>query len=213
MAGGGPLPLDGPLALPAGQLDALHSAYRSPPRAYHDWTHVREVLGHYDDVAAGPGWARPVEAWLAVLYHDAIYVAARRDNEACSARLAHEHIEHWLPDAGIDAGRVRELIELTARHGQHAPSDFGTGPDADDTRHFLDCDMAILGAEPSRFDAYDRAIAEEYEGHVPGWLFRRNRRRFLRALLDSPRIYLSEFFHQRLDARARGNLRRTLARR
>src|SRR3546814_14995053 len=82
------------------------------------------------------------------------------------------------------------------------------GAVADDTRHFLDCDMAILGAEPAVFDAYDRGIATEYRGTVPAWLFRLNRRRFLKALLGKPRIYLSDFFHELLDARARANLRR-----
>lgn len=201
---------NGPLALPPGQVDALKAAYRTPPREYHDWNHVAEVLCHHADVAAGPGWARPVETWLAVLYHDAIYEAGRRDNEARSARLAVAEIGRWLPDARVDAGRTADLIELTARHGQHRPEDFGSGPDADDVRHFLDCDMAILGAAPAAFDAYDRAIAAEYRGHVPGWLFRRNRRRFLKSLLEQPRIFLSELFHQRYDAAARANLRRHL---
>ncbi|MGY0632846.1 HD domain-containing protein [Luteimonas sp. A478] len=199
----------GPLALPAAQTEAIQAAYRSPPRDYHNLNHVAEVLGHYADVAAGPGWARPAEAWLAVLYHDAIYEAKRRDNEVRSARLAAEHIQRWLPEA-VDAARVSWLIELTARHGQHLPEDFGSGADADDVRHFLDCDMAILGADPDLFDAYNLAIAAEYRGHVPGWLFRLNRRRFLKALLERPRIFLSDLFHQRYDSAARANLRRVL---
>lgn len=200
----------GPLALPAGQLEALRAAYRTPEREYHNWNHVEEVLRHYRDVAAGPGWSRPVEVWLAVLYHDAVHHAGRRDNELRSARLAVAEIGRWLPGADVDTGRVAGLIELTARHGQHAPGDFGDGPNADDTRHFLDCDMAILAAAPDAFDAYDRAITAEYRGHVPGWLFRRNRRRFLASLLELPRIFLSDFFHKRCDAAARANLRRQL---
>ena len=70
--------------------------------------------------------------------------------------------------------------------------------------------MAILGADAATFDAYDRAIAEEYRGRVPGWLYRINRRRFLRGLLGRERIYLSTFFHERLDLAARANLRRVL---
>jgi predicted metal-dependent HD superfamily phosphohydrolase len=119
-------------------------------------------------------------------------------------------IARWMPDAGVDALRIAELIELTARHGQFGPDDFGDGAIANDTRHFLDCDMAILGAEPAVFDAYDRGIAAEYRGHVPGWLFKLNRRRFLKVLLAKPRIYLSGFFHQRYDAQARANLRRAI---
>lgn len=202
--------VEGPLALPSGQVEALRMAYQTPHRDYHSLDHVLEVLRHYRDVADGPGWSRPVEVWLAVLYHDAIYDAGRRDNEARSAELAVEQVGRWLPEAGVDVGRVAALIELTARHGQHLPGDFGVGADADDSRHFLDCDMAILGAAPEVFDAYDQAIADEYRGHVPGWLFRRNRRRFLKALLERPRIFLSDLFHERYDARARANLRRTL---
>lgn len=199
-----------PLELPAAQRAAIEAAYRSPPRAYHDLAHVDEVLRRYAEVAAGPGWSRPVEVWLAVLYHDAIYEAGRSDNEARSAQLAVAHIGRWLADAGVDAGRVSALIELTARHGRHAPEDFGRDADADDTRHFLDCDMAILGAEPADFDAYDRGIAAEYRGKVPGWLYRINRRRFLKALLARPRIFLSDFFHDRREAAARANLRRAV---
>src|SRR3546814_4308641 len=70
--------------------------------------------------------------------------------------------------------------------------------------------MAILGAEPAVFDAYERGIATEYRGTVPAWLFRLNRRRFLKALLGKPRIYLSDFFHERLHARARANLWRAI---
>lgn len=194
--------------LPDGLADALQAAYAAPPRAYHHFGHVREVLRHYDDVAAGPGWSQPREVGLAVLYHDAIYQAGRGDNEARSADLAREHLERWLPDAGIDADRVADLILLTARHGQHAPQDFPADAAGDDTRHFLDCDMAILGAAPDAFDAYDRAIAEEYRGVVPAWLYRRKRRSFLRGLLASERIYLGDFHHARLEARARENLAR-----
>lgn len=197
-------------ALPEGQMQALEAAYREPPRAYHDIRHVAEVLRHYEEVAAGPGWVQPMEVRLAVLYHDAVYAPGRKDNETRSAAFALEQIARWLPEAGVEAARVAELIELTARHGQLDPMQFGKTAVAEDTRHFLDCDMAILGAEPAVFDAYDRAIAAEYRGHVPDWLFRINRRRFLKALLARPRIYLSDFFHERLDARARSNLRRAV---
>ena len=199
-----------PLQLSIGQLSAVEAAYASPPRAYHDFMHVREVLHHYADVAVGPGWTQPVEVYLAVLYHDAIYQPGRKDNEALSARFAMDQVTQWLPEHGIDTLRVAELINLTARHGQFSPADFGEDGFALDARHFLDCDMAILGAEPRAFDAYDRGIAEEYRGHIPGFLFRLNRKRFLKGLLARERIYLSDWFHQRYDAQARANLRRAI---
>ena len=199
-----------PFELPSAQQARLEAAYAEPVRAYHNFGHVQEVLRHYRDVADGPGWRQPREVALAVLYHDAIYVPGRADNEARSAAFAMEEIARWLPGSGIDADRVAWLIELTARHGRFDPSDFDADPAPDDVRHFLDCDMAILGADPALFDAYDRGIAAEYRGRVPAWLFRLNRRRFVKALLQRERIFLSEFFHRRLEARARANLRRLI---
>jgi predicted metal-dependent HD superfamily phosphohydrolase len=71
--------------------------------------------------------------------------------------------------------------------------------------------MAILGSPPAQFDAYDDAIAVEY-GEVPKILYRFNRKRFLKHLLEVDRIFLSDLFHTRLDAAARDNLRRVLGR-
>ena len=192
-----------PFPLPPGQLAELKAAHAQPPRAYHNLGHVQALLRHYHDVAAGPGWRQPREVLLAMLYHDAIYEAGRGDNEVRSAQLAREAIARWLPDAGIDADRVAALIALTARHGSLR----GDELDAD-AALFLDSDMAILGAPPEVFDAYDHGIAEEYRGKVPGFLFRLNRRRFLKGMLAQPRIFFSDFFHQRCDAQARANLRR-----
>lgn len=204
------LPMDSiaalaPVPLPDAMRAALEAAYANPPRAYHSIGHVAEVLAHYADVAAGPGWTQPCEVYFAVLYHDAIYEAGHRDNEARSAAFAVEQIARWLPDAGIDTAAVAALIELTAKHGRIAPADVGR-----DAALFLDCDMAILAAAPERFDAYDRQIAQEYRGSMPAWLFRHYRRRFLKGLLAAPRIFLSDDFHTRCDAAARANLARIL---
>ena len=200
-----------PMQLPMEQRAALEAAYSAPPRAYHSFAHVKEVLRHYAEVDAGPGWHNAAEAWLAVLYHDAVYVPGRRDNERCSARLALEHIRRWLPDARVQGARVAELIELTACHGSIGTEDLGSGPEALDAMHFLDCDMAILGAPPDAFDAYDRGIEAEYAGVLPAPVFRFNRRRFLKSLLKRDRIFLSDHFHERYDRNARENLARALS--
>ncbi len=203
--------MSAPLTLPTMMLSELEAAYATPPRAYHNFGHVQEVLHRFAEVTAGPGWTQPSEVYVAVLYHDAIYDAGRKDNEARSAQLAMAQIGQLLPEAGIDTLRVAELINLTARHGQFLPDEFGDDGFSLDMRHFLDCDMAVLGAEPTVFDAYDSGIAEEYLGQIPGFLFWLNRKRFLKGLLARERIYLSDWFHQRYDAAARANLRRAIA--
>ncbi|MGN6150878.1 MAG: HD domain-containing protein [Lysobacteraceae bacterium] len=196
--------------MPPAQAEALRAAYATPPRAYHHFGHVIETLAHFRSVAEGPGWQAPETVRLALLYHDAVYVPGRKDNEARSADLARAHLRRWPPLADVDADRVAALILLTARHGGLHRGDFPDSPEGEDTRRFLDCDMAILGAAPDAFAAYDRAIAEEYRA-VPRWLYRRKRRAFFRMLLDAERIFLSDFFRDRFEAQARRNLETMLA--
>ncbi|HEU5057207.1 MAG TPA: hypothetical protein VFU21_11810 [Kofleriaceae bacterium] len=178
------------------ELRALHA---SPPRRYHTFEHVLEVLRWYDEVAAGPGWRRPDEVLLAVLFHDAVYRCGAAGNEAESALAARAAIARWLP--ALDADRVAALIELTARHGALAPG--AVDPDA---AHFLDCDMAILGAAPDDYRRYAELVAEEWAPVLPAANFRAGRRAFLERLLASPRIYLTEMFAGRLEAQARANI-------
>lgn len=186
-------------------LEQLRAQHAQPPRAYHHFGHAQAVLQHCTEVAGGPGWQQPAEAQLAALYHDAVYVPGRSDNESASARLAVRAIEQWLPGAGVDAAAVAALIALTARHGSLLPAQVSA-----DQALFLDCDMAILAAPWEVFCAYDAGIASEYHGVVPGWLFAWRRRVFLKALLQRPRIYLSDWGHARWNTAARANLARRL---
>lgn len=187
-----------PLELPPDLVAALAAAYAEPQRAYHTAAHVAEVLGWFDAVADDVGWRAPREVYVAVVFHDAVYFPGGSNNEARSAAWAREAA---LP---VDPTRVTELIELTANHGRIDHADH-------DAAHFLDSDMAILGAAPAAFDAYDAGIAAEYR-HAPRVPYFAGRRAFLARLAASPRIFLTDYFHARLDAAARANLARAIAR-
>ncbi|KYF89432.1 hypothetical protein BE20_20490, partial [Sorangium cellulosum] len=188
----------GGLALPEPLWSAVRAAYGEPGRAYHDLAHVREVLRRVAEVGRDVGWGG------AALFHDAVYAPGRRDNEEQSAELAREAVARWLPGEGLDESLIARLILLTARHGSLAPADVG-----EDEALFLDCDMAILGSDAAAFDAYDRAIAAEYSA-VPPELYAAGRRAFFERLLAAEHIFLSPYFQERLEARARDNLRRKL---
>jgi predicted metal-dependent HD superfamily phosphohydrolase len=121
-----------------------------------------------------------------------------------AARRSHEiAIHNWKLE--VDADRVTELISLTAQHGRLSREAID-----EDTALFLDCDMAILGADRCVYDTYEAQIAAEYRP-VYGDGFEAGRRAFLEKLLTRP-IYLSDWFRQRLEDRARANLRRSLNR-
>jgi predicted metal-dependent HD superfamily phosphohydrolase len=172
----------------------LAVAYAEPQRAYHTAAHIAEVLGWFDVVADEVGWTDPSGVYAAIVFHDAIYVPGAKDNEARSAA--------WCLAEGFNP-RSAQLIELTARHGGFVPGDVDA-----EAALFLDCDMAILATEPAAFAEYDRQIAFEYQ-HVPPEAYRAGRRTFLAGVLAKPRIFLSDYFHAKLDARARANLAAT----
>ena len=197
-------PLESRLAVPARFWAELEAMYASPPRRYHTFEHVQEVLVWYDEVAAGPRWKRPGEALCAVLFHDAVYRCGAPDNEARSAAAARAALARWLP--AIDGDRVAALIELTARHGE-----LTEGIVDRDAALFLDCDMAILGAAPHEYRRYAHLVAEEWAPVLPAVAYRAGRRAFLERLLAQGAIYLSDMFHQRLEASARANIAAELA--
>jgi len=190
--------IEGPLTLPDGLWEALVAAHQTPPRHYHTFSHVEEVAQSFRRV---PGWRQPREVFLAILFHDAVYVAGRSDNEARSATLAEAAIREWTLE--VDPERVSTLIALTARHGRLRREEVDR-----DAARFLDCDMAILASELKSYAAYEAGIAAEYEP-VYGAAFRAGRRDFLERLLAQP-IFLSEWFRDRYEHTARANLQRSL---
>ena len=200
-----------PLRLPDELVAELAAAYGEPHRAYHNVAHIAEVLGWFDRVADDVGWLEPAEVYTAIVFHDAIYQPGAKDNESRSAQWMHKArlAAGVEPKSGlsldaimVDRDRVAELIELTARHGHIEKADH-------DAALFLDSDMAIVGSPPEQFAAYDAAIAVEYK-HVPPDAYRTGRRAFLEGLLAKPRIFLTDYFHNRLDAQARANLTKAL---
>jgi predicted metal-dependent HD superfamily phosphohydrolase/AcrR family transcriptional regulator len=189
-----------PVDLPASAWSVIAAGYTAPGRHYHTLEHLAEMARGWREVAAGPGWADPRASWLALLFHDVVYdvAGAPGDNEDRSAAM----LEALVPDASAAA----RLVRLTATHGKAE----GAALDAD-AAHFLDCDVAILGAPPARFARYEAQIAAEYAPLVPLAAYRAGRRAFLARMLTLPRIFRSDRFHQRLEARARANLADALA--
>jgi predicted metal-dependent HD superfamily phosphohydrolase len=184
---------------PAAALDALIERYCEPHRAYHTLRHLEECFELFAD--ARDRCAHPGEVAIALWFHDAVYDPKSTDNEAQSARWA----ERILRDVGAAPevqGRVASLILVTKHDAQ---------PRSDDARVLVDIDLAILGAEPARFDEYETQVRAEY-AHVPKLLFRKGRAKILKQFLARSAIYSTDAFRNRFEVRARANLKRSLAR-
>lgn len=182
---------------------ALHKqvigCWSEPHRRYHTLQHLRECLDTFEavrDLASRPG-----EVAVALWFHDAIYDVRRDDNELRSAEWAHGCVlEAGCPQP--TARRVHALVMATCHDVM---------PEDPDAQLLVDVDLSILGAAPARFDESDRQIRAEY-AHVPDAEYRQNRRQVLSAFLARAHIYSTAHFREALEARARENLQRALAR-
>jgi predicted metal-dependent HD superfamily phosphohydrolase len=175
-------------------------SYTEPHRKYHTLQHLSECIGYFE---SSRGLAvHPEEVEMALWFHDAIYDVPGNQNEARSADWAVEALTavNAAPEV---RERVKQLI-LATRHD--------VLPSTDDERLIVDIDLSILGAEPARFEEYERQVGEEY-AHVPQQLFLRKRKEIMRQFLARPRIYSTAQFHDALEARARKNLERSISRR
>lgn len=183
----------------------LRAHYAEPPRAYHTLAHVWWGLQRIDEIVAHEPSAAELSPAieLAMWFHDVVmrFGRASDSDEAASARLATELIE--AAGLGTDLARRVERLILATAH-QH-----GATATASDEAILVDADLSILGANPAAFDAYEQHIRQEWS-HVGDELFRAGRSHVLQQFVSRPRIFATDYAHQRWEQRARLNLERSL---
>ena len=184
----------------AAVVQRLVEAWSEPHRAYHTLQH----LGECQELLERWGEASPDRdaIGIALWFHDAVYDTTTHDSEDRSITLARQ----LLGDAGVASApieQVARLIEVT-KHTAVAPV-------AADELLMVDIDLAILGAAPARFDEFCRQVRVEY-GWVPAETFNAKRADFLASMLGRPAIYETAAAADELEARARFNLEREVAR-
>lgn len=176
---------------------ALLGAYAAPSRHYHTQQHLRhclEQLWQYRSLAT-----RADEVAIGLWFHDAVYNPHNGDNEARSAFWA----EQALAALGIAPTIINRVVGMILATQQHAStSDV-------DTALLLDLDLSILASPAAEFAAYEQAIAQEY-AWVPPALYRQERARFLRVLLERPQLYQTPALVAQWEAAARANLAQAL---
>jgi predicted metal-dependent HD superfamily phosphohydrolase len=181
---------------------ALLARYAEPQRRYHDVEHLDEVLAWVEELAGQAADPEAVE--LAAWYHDAVYdpsgtpgESERRSADLAVVELTASNVSPGLVD------EVERLVLLTAGHAVE-PSDRNGAV-------LADADLAILGAEPDRYDRYAADVRAEY-AHVPDDAWVTGRAAVLTGFASRPRLYRTDPAHDRLDAAARRNLARELER-
>jgi predicted metal-dependent HD superfamily phosphohydrolase len=136
---------------------------------------------------------------FAIVYHDAVYNATKKDNEEKSAELARKRLTALsYPPQSVE--RVEAHILATKAH--HKSED-------NDTNLFTDADLSVLGAPWEAYQAYYQQIRKEYAIY-PDLLYKPGRRKVLQHFLDLQAIFKTEAFHTRYEGQARENLFREL---
>jgi predicted metal-dependent HD superfamily phosphohydrolase len=173
------------------------SHYAEPHRFYHTGQHLAECFEEWTNLRRLA--AHPAEVEVALWFHDAVYDTHSSENEQRSAALARESALRLGVDV-LSTERIHELV-LSTRH-----TSLPVDPDA---RLMVDTDLAILGAEPSRFEEYEHQIRQEYTW-VPEDVYRERHAGILSNFLDRPHIFSTDLFRQRYERRARANIRQSL---
>jgi predicted metal-dependent HD superfamily phosphohydrolase len=179
----------GPIFIPIG--DRLFERYSEPGRHYHDGRHVLACLKALDQYPGKIGNTNAIE--LALWYHDAIYDPRASDNEVQSAKFFRSEFQAFA--SGVE--KVENLI-LATRHGC-------VEPECADSALMIDIDLAILGADPARYQIYAEDIRKEYS-HVADQPYREGRLAILKGFLRQKKIYHTRHFRKLLEDQARTNL-------
>ena len=180
------------------QLDRLFqllvAAYTQPERHYHNLNHIDRVLTTLDRFSAT--LENPISVILAAWFHDFVYNPRSADNELQSAKSARELLIN-LVESELLLDRIQILILATQGH-QVDPLDR-------DRSIFLDADLAILGADPARYQIYSQAIRLEYSW-VPDLAYQTGRIKVLQSFLQRDRLYYTDLLFNELESIARTNL-------
>jgi predicted metal-dependent HD superfamily phosphohydrolase len=170
----------------------LERRYDESHRHYHDKRHLAHCLMEFD--LALDRMLNPDQVEMAIWFHDVINQPGHPDNEALSAELFRGLAEAVMPAQFVSA--VVDLI-LVTRHREP--------PSNPDHQILCDIDLASLGCPWECYLRDTGYLRAEFRGSDQDYC--QSKRAFLEAMLRRPRIFLTDFFHDRYERLARENLR------
>lgn len=173
----------------------LSQRYSETHRFYHDQGHLAHCLEQLD--LAMPHIREPRQVEMAIWFHDVVNDPGARNNEALSAEKFRAVAGGMMDKALID--RVEALILATTHHSE---------PTDRDQQFICDIDLTSFGCPWECFIKDSAAVQAEYPGSEED--YNRGKKVFLENLLSRPKIFMTDFFHQRYEQQARDNIKRLL---
>lgn len=182
-----------------GNGHTLVGKYMEPHRVYHDLSHIYFMVKSLDPIGTYWGFSHIIPRLEeAIWFHDFFY-DAEGNNEMRSATFHEEHLPNANPE-------VTDAILKTIDH---------KNPKGLFQSVFLDLDLYGLGSNWNRYNQNTYNIFREYqkmstlngEDFSNAWEI--GRTKFLRSMLERPKIYHSSY-GQGLESLARKNIEREL---
>ena len=173
---------------------SLVDAYSDRDRHYHNLQHIQHLLDLLTKVKGSCQYFSGLQ--LATWFHDYIYIPQAKDNELQSALYA----EEVLRELNLSQSAIESVKQIIISTQKHQPLMQGI-----DNLIFLDVDLAILGETGDRYQKYARQIRKEYR-HLSDRDYQEGRKQVLANFLSRPRIYYTDYFYQKLEQQARGNI-------
>lgn len=173
----------------------LVDGYRETQRYYHTLEHIEHCLRMFD--ACRDLLQAPDAVELAVWFHDLVFEPGQPDNELRSAELYRDLARGVQDQALID--HVYGLVMATLHNG--------FALDGIDVEYIVDIDLSSFGLDWEEF-LHDSENLRRENPHLEDSAYYRNQGYFQARLLERPRFFLSDFFYQRYEERARTNLAR-----
>jgi predicted metal-dependent HD superfamily phosphohydrolase len=184
-------------------MNALRMRYGEAHRHYHVWGHIESMLRMMEWQEAALFNKEAIE--IAILFHDVVYEPGEADNEKRSAGLMMGMLSKIVAPVTLEV--ATDLILATEKH---VLDESLKDPVRSDCAYFLDMDLAILGAAPDVFDAFEDAIRQEFI-EVENTDYMRGRTAVLERFLARKRLYHTQAFHDEFEAQARINLQGAIA--
>lgn len=174
-------------------------AYSNDNRMYHTSEHLLNMINSIQEMLCIYNFKdfpeKKAILFLATFFHD-LYMnfdadSPRGKSEHESASMATTLMMHMGISKYTILNSVNHLILLTINH----MTDDSMSPDILMQKIFLDADIAILGAEPHKYDTYKDGISYEY-AQVDREIFIASRRNFLQQYTEKKAIFYTEYMNQ-----------------
>lgn len=170
----------------------LLSKYSGKDRHYHSVRHIVSMLDGFELLK--DKFSNPVAARLAIVFHDVIYDASKKDNEEQSANAMKKMLAGLVDQAILE--KAAFTINATKEH-KATPSN--------DTNLVIDIDMAILGQPWAVYERYASGVMQEYIPVYGEDAYRAGRPQFLDVTAGQESIFITDEFRH-LDTQARKNM-------